>query len=367
MVSAIKKLAIGGAMALAVSGMVAGMSMTADAASSDWHPSSISTCPHLADPGFSILVDQIGNNDVAGFWYDGATGAYDGYYSESLSFLPSNVAIGNVYHFNYETGEYGFCMTCTLPTYPASIQPCTHLDIPVYSFIPYEVVDGVVGGWAYNGSTGEYYSYARINETLFEGNIIFGAIYHYDIDTSSYGVCSSPIPANAPSLHTMNIGGVTYNTWEQVSEVLPTLEPVLEPVSGRFDDILHVNASGSNRVIPKHVIIALTNSKVKGLHVFIGDGDAITFFRNKDFSAYADTCFDHVDTVTDNSKTVDFTEKKAIGAVVNFHTVTKADAKVTVFKKNADGTETQICVLKADSEGRVCVAINELGTLIFRY
>ena len=110
-------------------------------------------------------------------------------------------------------------------------------------------------------------------------------------------------------------------------------------VSGANQDLLHVDASGFDKTIPAATVKAVSTSALRGLHVFISNSDAVTFLAKSKLSGYKETNFEHKDTVTEHSRTIDFTNKQALGTNVVFHTtVPVKNGEVTVYKVDANGT-----------------------------
>ncbi|MFR7771502.1 MAG: hypothetical protein ACLU2W_14040 [Waltera sp.] len=66
------------------------------------------------------------------------------------------------------------------------------------------------------------------------------------------------------------------------------------------------------------------------------------------------THFEHKDTVTEHSRTIDFTNKQALGTNVVFHTtVPVKNGEVTVYKVDANG-RTRIVKTVSNAGGQVC-------------
>ena len=118
---------------------------------------------------------------------------------------------------------------------------------------------------------------------------------------------------------------------------------------------LHVDASGFNKTIPDATVKEVSSSALRGLHVFIGDGDAITFLAKNDLSDYKETNFEHKDTITDHARTIDFTYKQELGATVVFHTTVPAKlSEVTVYKVDTDNKKIRIVKTTSNANGQVC-------------
>lgn len=142
-------------------------------------------------------------------------------------------------------------------------------------------------------------------------------------DTSSDS-SDSGSSAPEPVLTTTNIAGEQITGWDAITKVISTqTKDKQQNVSGANQDLLHVDASGFDKTIPAATVKAVSTSALRGLHVFISNSDAVTFLAKSKLSGYKETNFEHKDTVTEHSRTIDFTNKQALGINVVFSTCEK--------------------------------------------
>lgn len=186
-------------------------------------------------------------------------------------------------------------------------------------------------------------------------------------DTSSDS-SDSGSSAPEPVLTTTNIAGEQITGWDAITKVISTqTKDKQQNVSGANQDLLHVDASGFDKTIPAATVKAVSTSALRGLHVFIGNSDAVIFLAKSKLSDYKETNFEHKDTVTDHSRTIDFTNKQALGATVVFHTtVPVKNGEVTVYKVDANG-RTRILKTVSNAGGQVCFPITETSTYELEY
>ena len=179
----------------------------------------------------------------------------------------------------------------------------------------------------------------------------------------------SDTPAALPELKTTNIAGEQISGWDAITASLATqTKEKLQSVSGVNQDLLHVDASGFDKIIPAATVKAVSSSALKGLHVFIGDSDAVTFLAKSNLSGYKETNFAHKDTATDHTKTIEFTNKQALGTTVVFHTTVPAKTSaVTVYKVGADNKRTLVVKTVSNANGQVCFPITETATYVLEY
>lgn len=186
-------------------------------------------------------------------------------------------------------------------------------------------------------------------------------------DTSSDS-SDSGSSAPEPVLTTTNIAGEQITGWDAITKVISTqTKDKQQNVSGANQDLLHVDAGGFDKTIPAATVKAVSSSALRGLHVFIGNSDAVTFLAKSKLSGYKETNFEHKDTVTEHSRTIDFTNKQALGTNVVFHTtVPVKNGEVTVYKVDANG-RTRIVKTVSNAGGQVCFPITETATYVLEY
>ncbi len=180
---------------------------------------------------------------------------------------------------------------------------------------------------------------------------------------------SSASEAPAPVLTTTNLAGEQISGWDAITKAISTqTKEKQQSVSGANQDLLHVDASTVDKTIPVTTVKAVSSSSLRGLHVFIGSSDAVTFLAKNDLSGYKETSFDHKDTITGHTRTIEFTHKQALGATVVFHTtVPVKSGEVTVYKVDANNNKIQIAKTISTVNGQVCFPITETATYVLEY
>ena len=180
---------------------------------------------------------------------------------------------------------------------------------------------------------------------------------------------SSASEAPAPVLTTTNLAGEQITGWDAITKAISTqTKEKQQSVSGANQDLLHVDASTVDKTIPVTTVKAVSSSSLRGLHVFIGSSDAVTFLAKNDLSGYKETSFDHKDTITGHTRTIEFTPKQALGATVVFHTIVPVKSgEVTVYKVDANNNKIQIAKTISTVNGQVCFPITETATYVLEY
>ncbi len=259
-----------------------------------------------------------------------------------------------------------------------------------------EDADGIVYGRFYNSGKVNYWTYSKKDDEYLAGNFSNVSDLERFLDTYNYYVLkdpnatvpTTPTPEPAPStgdsgssdssdsgssapepvLTTTNVAGEQITGWDAITKVISTqTKDKQQNVSGANQDLLHVDASGFDKTIPATTVKAVSTSALRGLHVFIGNSDAVTFLAKNKLSGYKETNFEHKDTVTDHSRTIEFTNKQALGTIVVFHTtVPVKNGEVTVYKVDANG-RTSIAKTISNANGQVCFPITETATYVLEY
>lgn len=180
---------------------------------------------------------------------------------------------------------------------------------------------------------------------------------------------SSASEAPAPVLTTTNLVGEQISGWDAITKAISTqTKEKQQSVSGANQDLLHVDASTVDKTIPVTTVKAVSSSSLRGLHVFIGSSDAVTFLTKNDLSGYKETSFDHKDTITGHTRTIEFTHKQVLGAIVVFHTIVPVKSgEVTVYKVDANNNKIQIAKTISTVNGQVCFPITETATYVLEY
>ena len=171
------------------------------------------------------------------------------------------------------------------------------------------------------------------------------------------------------NINTVNIGEFVLDNWESILDYMPNLtKQDLINVNDKHADIFHVDITkADNKFVPDSVVAALADADTTGLHVFIGGGDAITFMKKNDYSAYKTMCFNHTDKETANSRTIAFEQCGAIGGKVVLHTAIGVSNQVVTVYEVVDGQEVEFTTAVSNAEGLVCFDITETATYVLRY
>lgn len=173
-----------------------------------------------------------------------------------------------------------------------------------------------------------------------------------------------------PEIQSTNVNGEQLDSWEDINAALADLDVSdLAAVKGTTDPMLQLDISGATKkVIPADTLsLADQVQELKYIHVFIGDGEAVTFDTNsKKVKNYKTTDFEHKDTVTDSTKTIKFITDKETGVPIMLHsTAPEKNTKYNIYYVDANGNKTLISIgNRSTGAGAICFPISRTGTYV---
>lgn len=180
---------------------------------------------------------------------------------------------------------------------------------------------------------------------------------------------SAPAPEVKRTMTTTNMNGAQSDSWEAVAEKLEKFEANNQvAVEDANQDLLHVDISDYYKTIPKAVADAASASKGKGVHVFIGGGNAVTFLSKASTKDYKEADFDFSTTTQVDGKDIVFARQQDLGTNVLFHTnVGEANRTSEVYFEDDSTDRTLIGIFKSDKKGMICFDINKTGMYSIKY
>ena len=178
-----------------------------------------------------------------------------------------------------------------------------------------------------------------------------------------------------PVLKSTNYAGDELASWQEVIDALGTIEPkkLTDSKPQDTESVLKVDISSTAGIVGHEVLQTLAKKDDASLHVFTGNGVAITFAGAdvKD-DAKAVRVTNKVSDKQENGKRVhivDFLEKGKMDTAVAFHVNLPqgADSSVEVYTEDEQGIQNHIKTMKADSIGNVAFMIDSKEKFIFKY
>lgn len=178
-----------------------------------------------------------------------------------------------------------------------------------------------------------------------------------------------------PVLKSTNYAGDELASWQEVIDALVTIEPkkLTDSKPQDTESVLKVDISSTAGIVGHEVLQTLAKKDDASLHVFTGNGVAITFAGAdvKD-DAKAVRVTNKVSDKQENGKRVhivDFLEKGKMETAVAFHVnlTQGADSSVEVYTEDEQGIQNHIKTMKADSTGNVAFMIDSKEKFIFKY
>lgn len=178
-----------------------------------------------------------------------------------------------------------------------------------------------------------------------------------------------------PVLKSTNYAGDELASWQEVIDALVTIEPkkLTDSKPQDTESVLKVDISSTAGFVGHEVLQTLAKKDDASLHVFTGNGVAITFAgADMKEDAKAVRVTNQVSDKEENGKRVhivDFLEKGKMEATVAFHVNLPqgANSSVEVYTENKDGVQNHIKTMKADSTGNVAFMIDSKEKFVFKY
>ncbi|MDL2302206.1 hypothetical protein LJC58_07620 [Lachnospiraceae bacterium OttesenSCG-928-D06] len=127
-------------------------------------------------------------------------------------------------------------------------------------------------------------------------------------------------------LFSTNQVGDTMNSWDMIYDALNDLEingVTLLDTDDQNLALLKVNIQHAKSTVDERVIKKLSGQEKVAIHFFLGGGDAVTFYGDRDLSSYRETSFAHTSIISKEGeamvRSVTFLEPGGISAEVKLH------------------------------------------------
>ncbi|MDL2302205.1 hypothetical protein LJC58_07615 [Lachnospiraceae bacterium OttesenSCG-928-D06] len=127
-------------------------------------------------------------------------------------------------------------------------------------------------------------------------------------------------------LFSTNQVGDTMNSWDMIYDALNDLEingVTLLDTDDQNLALLKINIQHAKSIVDERVIKKLSGQEQVAIHFFLGGGDAVTFYGDRDLSSYSETSFAHTSTISKEGearvRSVTFLEPGGISAEVKLH------------------------------------------------
>lgn len=132
--------------------------------------------------------------------------------------------------------------------------------------------------------------------------------------------------------------------------------------------LVQVVLNKKNATVPDSTFEALYNSDKSGLHTFVENGTALTFFNNRQLRNQKALDLSCKITTYQHSKTIAFNKFAKLKAKTALHTTVPAGVRsVNVYRYDANGNKRYVGRVIPTAEGRICFEIKELTTYVLEY
>jgi len=159
-----------------------------------------------------------------------------------------------------------------------------------------------------------------------------------------------------------SVGGVVIENWYDLSAVIETTPEAVR------NDLVEIVVNYKNTTVPQRVFQALAESKAKGIHMFTGNGTALTFANTGNIASQPEIDLTCQTTESAGKKTISFKSYDSLVANVLLHSIVpEGTSSVKVFYTGTDGIRKELYTLVPTKEGRFCFPINTLGLYEIEY
>ncbi len=166
-----------------------------------------------------------------------------------------------------------------------------------------------------------------------------------------------PLPSLSDS-----VGGVSVTNWTEFNNVVTS-----NPASVN-KSLVELTLNYQTAVIPADVFKNVSNTKAIGIHLFVGDGCALTFLNGGKIADQSQIDLSCTTSESTGLKAVKFNSYSSLTAPVIYHNIVPAGTKsVRVYFTGSDGARTLISTQSPTAAGRFCFPITKLGLYEMEY
>jgi hypothetical protein len=175
--------------------------------------------------------------------------------------------------------------------------------------------------------------------------------------SSSSSSDEHPIPSLSDS-----IGGVAVTNWTEFDNVITTNPGAVDK------RLVELVLNYQNTTVPADVFKNASNTNAVGIHLFVGNGCALSFMNGGRIADQPAVDLSCTTTEENGKKAVVFNSYADLIAPVIYHNIVPAGTKsVRVYFTGSDGVRTLLSTITPTDAGRFCFAISKLGIFEMEY
>lgn len=196
--------------------------------------------------------------------------------------------------------------------------------------------------------------------------------------TGSSSSSQTPTAPAEPVMASVNYNGATLKSWKDIQKAMANLS------AGNLKDmpeqkgsvgplLLQVDIQNTTGYLPSGPVSEIAGKQNVGLHLFLGNGVAVTLFGQNVDANFKGTNLSNIikkaDTQGKKEYLIDFKEKGKIGAVILLHASIPdgANNKAAIYKEEKDGSRTLLLNSEIHENGSICFPIDTKEKFIIEY
>lgn len=167
------------------------------------------------------------------------------------------------------------------------------------------------------------------------------------------------------------VGGTSITSWNDLDKVLDTKKISTTKTTHANNaavtnspktELVQLKLRNNNTTVPASTFAKLSNTNYSGMHLFTGNGTAVTFVNDAKLAGQKAINVGCSTVSLSGRKVITFKSFTKLSSTVVLHATVPAGTKtVSVYFTGADKKRTLITTVAPTAAGRLCFAINQLG------
>ena len=167
------------------------------------------------------------------------------------------------------------------------------------------------------------------------------------------------------------VGGTSITSWNDLDKALDakkisitktTPAGTAAVTNSQKTELVQLKLRNNNTTVPASTFANLSNTNYSGLHLFTGNGTAVTFVNDAKLAGQKAINVGCSTVSLNGRKIITFKSTNKLSSTVVLHATVPAGTKtVSVYYTGADKKRTLLTTVAPTAAGRLCFAINQLG------
>ena len=160
------------------------------------------------------------------------------------------------------------------------------------------------------------------------------------------------------------VGGNAIHSWNDLNKALGTkvVSNTTKSDTSSKTELVQLKLRNNNTTVPASTFANLSNTNCSGLHLFTGNGTAVTFVNDAKLAGQKAINIGCSTASLSGRKVITFKAFTKLSSTVVLHATVPAGTKtVSVYFTGADKKRILVTTVAPTAEGRLCFAIDHLG------